>query len=745
MHSIGRIVAHTSLLFLFLSLSLPLLVGPVHAVQTSQVTINPTDDTYIDSGNPGSTFGASANLAALSYSAYYGFSNRTEQSWLKFSLASIPPSANIINALLSMRLSYTIVNQNIGLSGELVNSWNEGTLSWNNAPRNYVSSSFADSNFVSNSTTVYNWRVGSLVNNAMANGVVSFVLQPTSSQGISNGWAIFYSNEAGASQAPGLIVTYSYVSVALTLSSNVVSTGSFVSIVTNTDPPQPGGAIVLQYSTDQTNWNVIASQTGGAYSYSWGPLAKGAYYVRAYWTVSWGGGTYTATSATNVLTVSGAASVITLNAPSSASLNQTVQIAAILHDTQNNPISGSSVFFSIDTKVIGSGLTNSSGVVKITYKLNQPAGSRTISASYTGSQSYSPAITHAILVINPWKLVVSGNAPRVPLVSVNGRNQTTDSSGTITIFVNSSGTYTIRVNNPLTTGAGARIIFMGWGDGTTSQSRSVIVTSDISLSVNTKQQYFLGLQSTFNSPVGAGWYDSGSRAAFSVQPALDQGNGTRRVFAGWIKGGQPFATSANGSLTVTSSTNLVAGWKKQYFLNLVSQYGNPSGGGWFDPGASVNASVSSPFSKTNDTRFLTTGFTGTGSAPQAGSGASVTFSLNTPGMLTFNWKTQYFVKVITAYASARGAGWYDAGSSATISVNQTSISVSAFLTKRFAGWSGDLTSTSSSARLTVDGPKRVSAVWTDDLTNAYITGGGITVVVVAAGVYLLRGRIFKRG
>lgn len=499
--------------------------------------------------------------------------------------------------------------------------------------------------------------------------------------------------------------------------------------------------MVLQYSTDQTTWNVIASQTGGAYSYSWGPLAKGTYYVRAYWTVSWGGGSYTATSGTTVLIVSGAAAVITLNAPSSASLNQTISISAILHDTQNKPIPRASVFFSIETTLIGSGASNSGGLVTITYKLNQPAGAYTISASYTGSQNYSSAITHALLVISPWKLVVTSNAPRVPLLSVNGKNQTTDSSGTLTISVNSSGTYTIRVYSPITTGAGARVIFVGWGDGTTSQSRVVSVTSDISLSVVTKQQYFLSLQSTYNNPLGTGWYDSGSKATFSVQSTLDQGNGTRRVFTGWFKGGQSFATSADGSLDMSSSANLVAGWKKQYYLNLVSPYGNPSGGGWYDPGASVSASVSSPFSKTNDTRFLTTGFAGTGSAPQAGSGTSVTFSLNAPGTLTFNWKTQYFVQVTTEFGSARGAGWYDGGSSASISVNQTSVSINSFLTKRFGGWSGDLTSASSSAPLTVNGPKRVSAIWTDDLTNAYLTGGGVAAVVVAAGVYFVRRRM----
>jgi len=576
MPSARRIVVYAIALLLFFSLSTPFIVMPALAVQTSQVTLTPTEDTYIDSGNPGNTYGLSNFLNALSYSAYSGFSNRTEQSWLKFSLTSIPPTANIIDASLSMRLFYTIVNQNIGVSNELLNSWSESTLTWNNAPRNYISTTFTYSNFVTNSTTVYSFRVGTLVATAMTNGVVSFVVQPTSSQTISNGWTVFYSADAGTSQAPSLVVTYSYVSASLSLSTNSISSGDYVSVNTNTDPPQAGGLMVIQYSADQTNWNVIASQTGGAYSYSWQPPAKGTYYVRAQWTFTWGGGSYTATSSNSILTVSGTHAVITLNAPATASLNQTVSISAILRDTQNNPITRSAVFFKIDTTVIGTGVTDSKGLVTITYRLNQPAGAYTITASYTGSLNYSSAVANGLLLIAPWKLVVTSNAPRVPLLSINGINQTTDGSGTLTIPVNSSGMYTIRVNTPLITGAGARVLFLRWGDGTTSKSRTLSVSSDVSLSVVTKQQYFLGLQSAYNTPLGGGWYDSGSSAVYSVQPVLDEGNGTRRVFTGWFKGGQTFATSANGSLDMNSAANLVAGWKKQFFLNLVSQYGNPS-------------------------------------------------------------------------------------------------------------------------------------------------------------------------
>jgi len=740
MSSAGKTLTYISVLFLLFSLFTPLFMRSSFAIQTNQAVLTPTDDTYIDSGNPISNFGASSTLAALSYSANSGFSNRTEQIWLKFSLVNIPPSATIINALLTLTLSYTIVNQNIGVRSEILNTWGESTLTWGNAPRNYISSTITDSAFVMNSTLPYNWRVATLVTNAIPNGAVSLVLLPTASQGISNGWSIFYSKEKGPTQAPTLTVTYSYYSVSLSLSSYSDALGSPVSITSSTDPPQSGGTTFIQYSTDQSSWTVLATQTGGVFTYNWYPPALGTYYIRSQWTQTWpGGGSYTATSATAILTVTGGSSVLTLSAPSSANLNQTLSITALLRDNTGNPIAGASVFFLMDSVLIGSGITDASGVVKLSYKLLQTAGSHTLVATYTGSSRYSSARAEATLFITPWRVVITSSALRAPLVSLNGKNYTTDSTGVLTIPVNFTGFYQIRVNSPVLTGPGARAAFVKWSDGITSLSRLVNVSSDVALAVFTKQQYYLALQSQYGKPSGTGWYDSGTKASFSVQAFFDHGNGTRRAFTGWSRGGQQFATNANGSLAMDAATNLAANWKKEYYLNIISQYGNPSGTGWYDPGTSVTVSVTSPFSRTNDTRYLTTGFAGTGSAPQAGSGTSVTFGLSTPSSLTFNWKTQYLVRVVTEFGAAAGGGWYDKGTTASISVNQTSVPVNPFLAKRFAGWHGDTNASSVSALLLVDGPKQASAVWADDLTVAYLTGAGVALVLLA-GVYFLRRR-----
>jgi len=68
-------------------------------------------------------------------------------------------------------------------------------------------------------------------------------------------------------------------------------------------------------------------------------------------------------------------------------------------------------------------------------------------------------------------------------------------------------------------------------------------------------------------------------------------------------------------------------------LDVVSDYGDPQGAGWYDAGDAVIAFVASP-----DGRYHCTGYTGSGSAPAEGSSSSVNFELNEPSEVEFNWQ-----------------------------------------------------------------------------------------------------------
>ncbi|MEM2704020.1 MAG: hypothetical protein QXR45_12760 [Candidatus Bathyarchaeia archaeon] len=106
--------------------------------------------------------------------------------------------------------------------------------------------------------------------------------------------------------------------------------------------------------------------------------------------------------------------------------------------------------------------------------------------------------------------------------------------------------------------------------------------------------------------------------------------------------------SISGPLSgyVVSSSNLVRGnYGVQYYLDVNSPYGAPTPkSGWHDAGTLITAFVTSPW-PTNpiNTRYICIGWTGTGSVPVSGTKASVTFVINEPSSITWNWKTQYLV------------------------------------------------------------------------------------------------------
>lgn len=97
---------------------------------------------------------------------------------------------------------------------------------------------------------------------------------------------------------------------------------------------------------------------------------------------------------------------------------------------------------------------------------------------------------------------------------------------------------------------------------------------------------------------------------------------------------------------------------------------------------------------------------------------------------TFTYTTQYELTVNSEYSTPTGAGWYNAGTSATISVN-TPTAGPIGVQYVFKEWSGDSTSTSPQTRIVMDGPKRATAVWTVDYTQFYVI---VTVITACAAI-----------
>ncbi len=185
------------------------------------------------------------------------------------------------------------------------------------------------------------------------------------------------------------------------------------------------------------------------------------------------------------------------------------------------------------------------------------------------------------------------------------------------------------------------------------------------------------------------------------------------------------------SVMMTDNITETASWKIQYDLTVASnQTSTPSNGSyWYDSGTPITAFVTTPVSGGTGVRYVCLGWSGTGSVPATGATSAVTFNINAPSTLTWNWQTQYYLTVTSPNGTTSGTGWYPAGTTQYASVTPTTVPGSAGTQFVFTSWSGDASGSSSpSNSIVMTGPKTATAIWQTQyyltVSSAYGTAGG---------------------
>ncbi|AQQ71600.1 hypothetical protein SMSP2_01976 [Limihaloglobus sulfuriphilus] len=88
-------------------------------------------------------------------------------------------------------------------------------------------------------------------------------------------------------------------------------------------------------------------------------------------------------------------------------------------------------------------------------------------------------------------------------------------------------------------------------------------------------------------------------------------------------------------------------------------------------GASVPpGTVQSPADQTNTTRYICTGYYGTGSAPSGNTNSYTSFAITEESSITWKWNPQYMVTATAGnngYLTLNPSGWHDRGTSITVS------------------------------------------------------------------------------
>jgi hypothetical protein len=215
------------------------------------------------------------------------------------------------------------------------------------------------------------------------------------------------------------------------------------------------------------------------------------------------------------------------------------------------------------------------------------------------------------------------------------------------------------------------------------------------------------------------WWDNGSSHSFSYQSPLVATSSNKQYVWTSTTG---LSTLQNGSITVTAYGSIVGNYKTQYYLTVASLYDSPiPSSGWFDSGTSITASVISPATGSSGTQYVCTGWAGTGSVPTSGTTATFNFTITQPSGITWNWKTQYYLTVTSAYGTTGGQDWYDGGATAYATLNTGGVDHGNGTRRVFTSWSGDASGANhaQSSPIVMNGARTAVASWKTQYTVAF--------------------------
>jgi hypothetical protein len=222
------------------------------------------------------------------------------------------------------------------------------------------------------------------------------------------------------------------------------------------------------------------------------------------------------------------------------------------------------------------------------------------------------------------------------------------------------------------------------------------------------------------------WWDEGSVHNFAFQsPLLVTPNAKQYVW----NSTDGLSTLQSGSITVTTSGNVIGYYKTQYYLTVISPYGTPSGSGWYYNSSTAYARLDvGMVDHGNGTRRVFVQWSGDASGTNYA--ASDPITMDAPKTALAEWKTQYYVTVISPYGIPGGEGWYDNSSIIYVWLDTGVIDHGNGTRRVFSHWSGDGSGTdySQSDPIHVDSPKTIIAVWKTQfyltVTSPYATPGG---------------------
>ncbi len=309
-----------------------------------------------------------------------------------------------------------------------------------------------------------------------------------------------------------------------------------------------------------------------------------------------------------------------------------------------------------------------------------------------------------------------------------------------TIFVPAGQSFTINVNTMIQDAddAWARYVFTGWrirgSDQTLYTSTSITLkpTGHADYIAVYDVEYRLVVEYP-NGTILDDWIRRGSRVSVNATELIYLSVDERLVFVGWS--GAINSTSIRLELIVESPIYLYAVYRREFLVEVASDFGEPSVSGWWPEGTLLNITINpSIVYLSEDARIVLNGFNGSHSA----STPYLLINLTEPVHLSAVWKAQYLVTIRSLGGELHEHIWADNASRITVTVPREILWDNRSKAV-FTRWLNPDLSSEPTQSLTVTGPRFLAPLY----ERYYFVEVVSTVKVDAPTNWYRRGEVFE--
>ncbi|MEE8239010.1 MAG: matrixin family metalloprotease [Nitrososphaerales archaeon] len=198
------------------------------------------------------------------------------------------------------------------------------------------------------------------------------------------------------------------------------------------------------------------------------------------------------------------------------------------------------------------------------------------------------------------------------------------------------------------------------------------------------------------------WAPSSGHVIYAL-PAEFNGNTSRYGWSSWSDGGD----ETHSIIVDSVDQSLTAEFFIQHLISVSSNFGEITGAGWVDEGASTMIIVEPLHDNGEGTRHTFVSWSG----DVVSSSPSIEVIVTAPVNLGTEWKTEYFLDIIDESGVVTGSGWYEPGDIVQLSAPLSSELVEGRSRLVFDGWLIGQVLPENPLRLEIDEPKVIEVVW----------------------------------